>query len=162
MCGDGRQRRNGRNVDNNPRSPLFDPQLDTSHELSTSRLPALPIEAIGEHQRLVVNPLVAILCSLAGVALIQHALRTRNVVLFGIGVGVLFLSLLLIQFHCRDCGATGWYLHASRHACASVVARWRQNVVARSGLRARTQLLIWSYVMIFSLLGYVVFTLSRM
>lgn len=162
VCGDGRQRRNGRNVDNNPRSPLFDPQLDTSHELSTSRLPALPIEAIGEHQRLVVNPLVAILCSLAGVALIQHALRTRNVVLFGIGVGVLFLSLLLIQFHCRDCGATGWYLHASRHACASVVARWRQNVVARSGLRARTQLLIWSYVMVFSLLGYVVFTLSRM
>ena len=44
-----------------------------------SRPAVLPIEAIGEHQRLVVNPLVAILCSLAGVALIQHALRTRNV-----------------------------------------------------------------------------------
>ena len=159
----GRQRRNARNVDNDPRSPLFDPQLDTSHQLSTSRLPAvLLIEAIGWHQRLVVNPLVAILSSLAGVALIQHALRTRNLALFGTGVGVLFLSLLLIQFHCRDCGATGWYLHASRHACAAVVARWRQNVLARAGWSARTQLLVWSYVMVFGLLGYAVFTLSRM
>lgn len=162
VCGDGCQRRNGHNVDNDPRSPLFDPHLDTSHELSSSRLPALPIEAIGEHQRLVVNPLVAILCSLAGVALIQHALRTRNVVLFCTAVGVLFLSLLLIQFHCRDCGATGWYLHASHHACAAIVARWRQNLSARSGLRARTQLLIWTYVMVFSLLGYAVLALSRM
>ncbi len=116
-------------MDNDPRSPLYDPQLDTSHvtlHVATSRL---PIEAIGWHQRLVVNPLVAILCSLAGVALIQHALRTRNVVLFGTAVGVLFLSLLLIQFHCRDCGATGWYLHAGNHACAAVVARWRQNAL---------------------------------
>ena len=162
VCGDGRQWRNGRNVDNDPRSPLYDPQLDASQGLSASRPAVLPIEAIGEHQRLVVNPLVAILSSLAGVALIQHALRTRNVALFGGGVGVLFLSLLLIQFHCRDCGATGWYLHASRHACAAVVARWRRNVLSRSGLRARTQLLIWTYVMVFSLLGYAVFTLSRM
>jgi hypothetical protein len=162
VCGDGRQWRNGRNVNNDPRSPLFDPQLDTSHELSSSRPAVLPIEAIGEHQRLVVNPLVAILSSLAGVALIQHALRTRNLALFGTGVGVLLLSLLLIQFHCRDCGATGWYLHASRHACAAVVARWRQNVLARSGLRAGTQLLIWTYVMFFSLLGYAVLALSRM
>ncbi|MGZ3433440.1 MAG: hypothetical protein ACXWN0_17105 [Isosphaeraceae bacterium] len=162
VCDDGRQWRNGRNVDNDPRSPVYDPQLDASHKLSTSRLPAVPIEAIGWHQRLVVNPLVAILSTLAGVALIQHALLTRNVVLFCTAVGVLFLSLLLIQFHCRDCGTTGWYLHSSRHACAAVVARWRQNVLARSGLRARTQLLIWSYVMVFSLLGYAVFTLSRM
>ena len=116
-------------MDNDPRSSLYDPQLDTSHGLSTSRPAVLPIEAIGEHQRLVVNPLVAILSSLAGVALIQHALRTRNVVLFCTAVGVLFLSLLLIQFHCRDCGTNGWYLHASQHACAAVVGRWRQNVL---------------------------------
>jgi hypothetical protein len=149
-------------VDNDPRTTLFDPLLDTSLELSTSRGAALPFEAVGEHQRLVINPLVAILCILSGVALIQHALRTRNVVLFCTAVGVLFLSLLLIQFHCRDCGATGWYLHASRHACAAVVARWRRKVLPRSGLRARTQLLIWSYIMVFGLLGYVVFALSRL
>jgi hypothetical protein len=148
-------------VDNDPRTRLFDPELDTSHALSASRLPALPIEVIGEHQRLVVNPLVAILCGLGGVVLIQHALRTRNVLLFGTAVGVLFLSFLLIQFHCRDCGSTGWYLHVGRHACAAVVARWRQNVSARSGLRSRTQLLIWVYVMVLSLLGYAVFTLSQ-
>jgi len=141
---------------------VFDPQLDMAHELSASRLRAVPMEAVGWHQRLVVNPLVAILCTMAGVALIQHALRTRNVFLFCAGVGVLFLSLLLIQFHCRDCGATGWYLHAGKHACAAVVARWRQNVSARSGLRARTQLLIWAYVVVFGLLGYAVFALMRM
>ncbi|MGZ5972264.1 MAG: hypothetical protein ACXWPK_02480, partial [Isosphaeraceae bacterium] len=68
-------------MDNDPRSPLYDPQLDTSHGLTMSRPAVLPIEAIGWHQRLVVNPLMAILSTLAGVALIQHALRTRNVVL---------------------------------------------------------------------------------
>lgn len=120
----------------------------------------MPIEAAAWHQRLIVNPLVAILCSLAGVALIQHALRTRNAFLFCSAVGVLFLSLLLIQFHCRDCGATGWYLHAGKHVCAAVATRWRQNLSA-SGLTARTQLLIWSYIMVFGLLMYVVFTLSR-
>lgn len=148
-------------MDNDPRTPLFDPELDTSHELSASRLPALPIEVIGEHQRLLVNPLVAILCGLGGVALIQHALRTRNVVLFGTAVGVLFLSFLLIQFHCRDCGATGWYLHAGRHACAAVVARWRQNVSARSGLRSRTQLIIWVYVLVAGGLTYAVLAFAR-
>jgi hypothetical protein len=141
---------------------VFDPQIDTPDELSSSRVLAVPVEAVGWHQRLVVNPLVAILCSLAGVALIQHALRTRNVFLFCAAVAVLFLSFLLIQFHCRDCGATGWYLHAGHHACAAVVARWRQNVSARAGLRARTQLLIWVYVLVFGLLGYAVFKFSRM
>ncbi len=131
------------------------------HEISSTRLPAVPIEAIGWHQRLVVNPLVAILCSLAGVALIQHALRTRNVVLFCTAVAVMFLSLLLIQFQCRDCGTNGWYLHSGHHACAAVVARWRQNVSARSGLSARTQLLIWAYIMVFSLLAYAIFALTR-
>ncbi len=120
-----------------------------------------PIEAVREHQRLVINPLVAILCGLAGVALIQHALRTRNVFLFGTAVGVLFLSLLLIQFHCRDCGATGWYLYANRHACPLILDRCRRNVSTPTGVRARTQLLIWSYVIIFALVGYLVLTVSR-
>lgn len=157
----GCQCRNGCNVDNDPRPPLYDAHLDTPHQLSSSRFTAVPIEAIGEHQRLVVNPLVAILCSLSGVALIQQALRTRNVVLFCTAVGVLFLSLLLIQFHCRDCGATGWYLHSGKHACAATVERWRQNLSA-SGLGARTQLLIWTYVLVFGLLGYAVVKLARL
>jgi hypothetical protein len=121
-----------------------------------------PKEAVREQQRVVVNPLAAILCCWAGVVLIQHSLRTHNVFLFSAGVGVLFLSVLLIQFHCRDCGATGWYLHASRHACAAVLARWRCNVPGPSGVRARTQLLIWSYVLIFTLLAYLVFLATRM
>jgi len=149
-------------VDNEPRSHFFDPQLDTPHELSASRVPVVPVDAIAWHQRLVINPLVAILCTLAAVALIQHSLRTRNVLLFCAALGVMFLSLLLIQFHCRDCGATGWYLHSSSHACAAVVARWRQNISARSGLRAKTQLLIWTYVLIFALLGCAVYMVSRM
>ena len=77
----------------------------------------------------------------------RHALHTRNVLLFCAGMGVLFLSFLLIQFHCRDCGSTGWYLHAHRHACAAVVARWRQDALPRFSLTARTQLLIWSYAL---------------
>ncbi len=127
----GGPRWNGQNVDNDPGSRVYDPLLDTSLDLTRSRQAAVPIEFVGQHQRLVVNPLVAFLCGLSAALLIRHALHTRNVMLFCAGVGVLFLSFLLIQFHCRDCGSTGWYLHASRHACAAVVARWRQNMVPR-------------------------------
>jgi hypothetical protein len=148
-------------VDYDSRTPLFDPQHDASEALSSSRLAGIPVEAVGDCQRIVVNPLVAIVCCMSGVALVQHALRTRNLILFCSALGVLFLSLLLIQFHCRDCGTTGWYLHASKHACNMVVSRWRQNLSA-TGLRARTQLLIWTYVVAFGVLGYLVFALARM
>lgn len=140
---------------------MHDPLLDTSLEQTRSRQ-AVPIEFVGQYQRLVVNPLVAFLCGLSAAILIRHALHTRNVLLFCAGLGVLFLSFLLIQFHCRDCGTTGWYLHASRHACAAVVARWRQNTLLRYGLTARRQLHIWSYILVFGILGYAVFLLSRM
>ncbi len=149
-------------MDNDTSSSVYDPVLDTSLELTRSRQPAVPVEFVGQHQQLVVNPLVAMLSGVSAAVLIRHGLHTRNVLLFCAGLGVLFLSFLLIQFHCRDCGSTGWYLHASRHACAAVVARWRQNVVPRYSLTAKRQLHIWSYALVFGLLGYAVFLLSRM
>jgi hypothetical protein len=144
-------------VDDDSRSPLFDPDLDTPRR----SLPPLPVEAIGDYQRLVVNPLLAILGWLLAVGLIRRALWSRNIVLFGVAIHLLFWPFLLIQFHCLDCGTTGWYLQSRRHACAAVVARCGRRVFPRRGLRARTQLLIWAYVLVAGGLAFAIFALAR-
>jgi hypothetical protein len=122
----------------------------------------MPIEFVGGHQRVLVNPIVSILCVLAGVALIQFALRTRFLVLFAAGLLVMALGFFLIQYHCLDCGGSGWYQYASRHACEPVLARWREKVETHTLLRARTQLSIWIYVLVFGILIYLVARFSRL
>ena len=60
---------------------------------------------------------------------------------------VFALALLLIQFHCLDCGATGWLFRYQQHACPRVVARWQNQVVRRfHGPRLRIQLIAWFIV----------------
>jgi hypothetical protein len=66
---------------------------------------------------------------------------------------VFVLGLFLVQFHCLDCGATGWLVRYQRHACPKVVARWRSRVVRRfHGPRLRIQLIAWLIVTMAALL----------
>ena len=87
------------------------------------------------------------------IALIYHALCTRNVGLFLAALGLLLLGFLLFQYHCLDCGSTGWYLHAKGHACGPVVDRCARRGPAARGLSARTQRLIWVYILVAAVLG---------
>jgi hypothetical protein len=117
----------------------FDPDLDLEH-----RRPDAAIEPIVQYQRLVANPFLAALGWLAAFGLIREALRRTNLPLFFTSIALFFLSFLLLQFHCLDCGATRWLPGYQRHACPAVVAR-QANAARRRfrGPRLRTQLVLW-------------------
>lgn len=96
----------------------FDPDLDVA-----SRPRPAGSGDLSEHQRLVVNPLLAVLALLGDWALLVHSLAARNVYLFLATLFATVVSLLLIQYHCLDCGRTDFVLRARRHACPAVVHR---------------------------------------
>jgi len=101
-----------------------------------------------EHQRLVVNPFLAV------AALIGWAWLTRRLFATSFPPASVLPSLLLlglpvvIHFHCLDCGQTGTYPRWWRHACPRVVVRAQAN--RRRWFRcpsARTQLVVWGYLL---------------
>lgn len=99
---------------------VFDPDLDTATY-------ATPVErlALAEQQRLVANPLLAVVALLGVWALFCYSLEVRNLYLFLATAFAAVVSALLIQYHCLDCGHTDFALRSRRHACAPVLHRIR-------------------------------------
>ncbi|WP_435009244.1 hypothetical protein P12x_000495 [Tundrisphaera lichenicola] len=128
-----------------PRRPeRADPEFDPI-PLAPSRLRDFDPR---EHQRVVVNPFLATL------VLILWWLSARWLLLDGpfppLAVATVLILVYLpraVQFHCLDCGRTGSYPFLDRHACSAVVSRWSSRERPRwMPPSARTQLLIWAYV----------------
>jgi hypothetical protein len=120
----------------------FDRDLDSAPGSS----PRIRLEFLAEYQRIVVNPFLGILAWVGMVALASAGVRRRNLTLFLLGMGLLFIGFLVQQFHCLDCGATGWLYRFRRHACPSVVARYEHGEVPRFRLpNIATQVTIWIY-----------------
>jgi hypothetical protein len=120
-------------------------------------------EPIDPYRRLVANPLLTVAVVVAAIFLIRIALEKRALPLFLASIGLVFGSVLLVQFHCLDCGATGWMLRAGRHACPALLARWREGRGSRwrfPGLK--TQMLVWIHLLA-SVTGLllILFALSR-
>lgn len=118
---------------------VFDPDLDTATY-------ATPIEpgALAEQQRLVANPLLAVVALLGVWALFRYSLEVRNLYLFLATVFAAAVCTLLIQYHCLDCGHTDLALRSRRHACAPV--RHRIRIDAEPHLlppALRTQVKAW-------------------
>jgi hypothetical protein len=86
--------------------------------------PSGPVDP--ECQRLVANPFLGLLLLICAYESFRESLRQKNLPLFIIGIGLLLVAILVVQYHCLDCGKTGWFWKASGHACAAVMAR-RQN-----------------------------------
>lgn len=99
---------------------VFDPDLDTATY-------ATPVDraALAEQQRLVANPLLAVVALLGVWALFRYSLEIRNLYLFLATVFAAAVSALLIQYHCVDCGHTDFALRSRRHACVPVLHRIR-------------------------------------
>jgi len=137
-----------------PGQGTFDRDVD-----SQPGLPArVPFESLREYQRIVVNPLLGVLAWLVMFALIRAGVKSRSSTLFLIGLSLVFVGLFLHQFHCLDCGATGWLFRYRRHACPSVVARYENREVRRFRLpNVPTQLTIWFYFLAGALLSVVLF-----
>jgi len=124
----------------------FDPDFDRPQR-------QLPDDPRSFTKRLVVNPFLVVIDWLAAFAILRASIERHNRILFQIGAGVLLLGLLLLQYHCLDCGKTGWVLRQGRHDCPDDVAGWRERRSGRLGVPSiRAQIVIWCVV-----LGIVVF-----
>jgi hypothetical protein len=127
-----------------PGRPTFDPDLDTQpwRPLRDSVAP------IDEYQRLVANPFLAALAWLVAFGLIMESMKRQNLALLMAGVVLLFVAFFFLQFHCLDCGATGWLLRSWAHACPEVIARRQNRLVRRfRGPGLKLQLVAWYIIM---------------
>ena len=123
-----------------PGPDVFDPDLDPHPQRSGGPRS----DSIAPYQRLIVNPFLAVLLFVIVLAIVRTALRTRALGLFQLGVGLVLVDLFLVQYHCLDCGATGWLLRYRRHACPTVLTRWQRGEQRRfRGPSVRIQLVGW-------------------
>jgi hypothetical protein len=126
---------------------LWPSTYDRDLDLHGHTAPA-PREPIDPYRRLLGNPLLAVGALVLAVALIRMSLDHRHLLLFLAATGLLFGAVFFAQFHCLDCGKTGWAVTARRHACPAVVARWREGRNSRWRVPSlRTQMIVWVYVL---------------
>jgi len=101
-----------------------------------------------EHQRLIVNPFLAVVALIAWAWLTLQLFATSFPPLALLPTLIFGLLPILIHTHCLDCGATGIYPRWWKHACPKVIIRARAN---RRGWfpwpSARTQLILWGYIL---------------
>jgi hypothetical protein len=84
--------------------------------------------------------------------------RSRSLVLFLLGIGLGFVGFFVQQFHCLDCGTTGWLYGYRHHACPMVVARYESREVRHYLVpRVPTQVTIWFYVLLACFLAVVLY-----
>jgi hypothetical protein len=136
---------------------VFDPDLDLPRQQPRS----LTEQEIGQAQRLIINPMLGMLGWLLGVMTINYALRWHEPGLCWIALLMFMISICLIQFHCLDCGITGWFVTGRRHACPPVVRRAQEGVRPRFGIGARNQIRAWVWSFGFVALVYLMFLLAR-
>ena len=132
-----------------PGGGIFDHDLDAQ---PPRRRNANPPDPPYEYQRLVVNPFLTILAWIIFLGLLCSVVPSQDVAGLAADIVVFGLALLLIQFHCLDCGATGWLVRWQRHACPKVLARWQSRIIRRfHGPRLRIQLIAW-FILVFAAL----------
>ena len=126
------------------RPDLADPDFDP--------IPVAPIRLRDfdpvAHQRLVVNPFLAVFLVMvwwltARWLLIRGPFPPMAVATV---IPLIFLPRA-VQYHCLDCGQTGPYTRRRRHACTAVIARWNGRRRPRCPIPStETQLTFWFYV----------------
>ena len=122
----------------------FDPDLDIRPR-PPSQGPAEPIVVF---QRLLANPFLTVLAWLVAFGLVNQSLHRRNLSLFVTGTVLLLVAFLFLQYHCIDCGATGWLFRSSSHACPAVIAhRERGRSRGRRWPSLKFQLVAWLIIM---------------
>lgn len=109
--------------------------------------------------RLIANPFPAFLGWVIAGSALKAGLATRNLTLFISALIGLSVSFLFIQYHCLDCGQTGWFLRASRHVCPLRVASVSMGGEGRwSGPALSTQIKIWLAIAIVTACYYLLNT----
>jgi hypothetical protein len=123
-----------------PDPDVFDRDLDPAPRRSLDPSSV----SIAPFQRLIVNPFLAVLLFVIIIAILRSAAQTQSTALFQLGIGLIAVDVFLVQYHCRDCGATGWVFRYRRHACPTVVARFQRGEWRRfHGPSVKLQLAGW-------------------
>lgn len=131
----------------------FDPDLD----MLPPRLESPGGEPVGEFQRLIVNPLLALVGLLGAWSVFHYSLQVRNLPLFLASLVLVVASAFLVQFHCLDCGRTDFTVRAGRHACLKVVHRMRlEEIPPFPALSIRLQVTLWVVSILIVALMYVI------
>ncbi|MDR3619197.1 MAG: hypothetical protein P4L85_07590 [Paludisphaera borealis] len=133
--------------------PTFDPDLDIPR--ASARNPYG--ESVAEYQRVLANPLLAVVGLVGAWAVLCYSLRVRNLPLFLIALILTALCPLLIQYHCLHCGRTDFAFRSRRHACTETLRRWRLGEPAtRKPPRLRTQVKAWIWSLFVAVLIYAI------
>jgi hypothetical protein len=141
-----------------PGPDVFDRDLDPAPR--RSRDPASV--SIAPFQRLVVNPFLTVLLLVIIVAILRFATQTQNTALFQIGIGLILVDVLLVQYHCLDCGATGWLIRYRKHGCPTVVTRFQRGEWRRfRGPSVKLQLAGWIVILATAFILGLIVLLSR-
>lgn len=105
-------------------------------------------EAVNHDQQIVLNPLLTVL----GWLLIRVAVTppfSRWVAIpREAAIAASVLPLLLLQFHCLDCGRTFWMPRRQHHACEQFVTRRRAGIHGRQVFEPGVQARIWFWVLL--------------
>jgi hypothetical protein len=100
-----------------------------------------------DHQRLVVNPFLAVLGLLAWARILFWILESPSLsVATLLMIPALWLLLHLVQYHCLDCGRTGRYTRRDRHFCPAVNHRRNEGRSSRFP-SSRGQLILWCWLL---------------
>ena len=120
--------------------------------------PSEPVEE--ECQRLVANPFLGLMLLICAYQSFRESLGRKSLALFSVGFCLSVVAILVVQYHCLDCGKTGWFWRASRHACAAVIARRQSRRERRfRGPGLKLQLAGW-FVLLFGVLVLGLVTLA--
>jgi hypothetical protein len=114
--------------------------------------------SIAPYQRLIVNPFLSVLLLVIIIAIAQKAIQTETFGIFPLLVILILIDVFLVQYHCLDCGATGWLLRYRKHGCPTVVTRFQRGELRRfRGPSVRLQLAMWIVFLLVALvLGLIV------
>ena len=75
------------------------------------------------HQRLIVNPFLAVFGTILWFLLLRYTVQTRVLKLFAPVAASFVLLIFLLEYHCLDCGRTGRLLNWRKHVCERVEVR---------------------------------------
>ena len=127
-----------------PGQGIFDHDLDLQPR-QPRRQPLTPVE---DCQRLVANPLLGVLFWIASFLLLRESVRRHNLALSVSALLFVLVGMIFMQFHCLDCGKTGWLLRSRYHVCPAVVSRRESGWMRRiRGPGLKVQLVLWFIVM---------------
>ena len=131
-----------------PGRSTFDRELD----LQPRRPRTAPLEPIGDCQRLVANPLLGVLFWIVAFMMLRASLRRHDLTLFVWALLFVLVGIAFMQYHCLDCGKTGWLLRFRIHACPAVIARRESQWMRRfRGPGLKVQLVVWFILMMAAL-----------